>query len=133
MKSIFESIVFGSTLLALAAGLTGCGDDDERRFVRAGLRQGRGRQVQERSGLHGHVQQRQGHDADGLRKSYNAVASCYAGAKFTCDNNEESVAKECNKQESAYAECLQSGGKDDGDKDGGGGNDNGGKGGSGGK
>jgi hypothetical protein len=59
----------------------------------------------------------------GCTGSYSALTSCYAGATFTCDADEESVAEKCNAQEIAYAECVQSGGEDDATEDAGGGTD----------
>jgi hypothetical protein len=128
MKSIFNSFVFASTLVALAAGLAGCGDDDDTGAscaqVCAKVEAAKCKNDPDCMDTCSSVKDK---TPMGCSKSYDALASCYAGAKFTCDADEESVAKECSKQESAYAECLQSGGKDDSDKDAGGADDSGGK------
>lgn len=132
MKSIFNSIVFGSTLVVSVAVLAGCGDDDTEgggascAQVCAKVEAAKCKKDPDCMKTCSNVKDQ---TPMGCTKSYNALASCYAGAKFTCDDDEQSVAKECSKQETAYSECLQSGGKDDGDKDAGGGSDNGGSGG----
>jgi hypothetical protein len=127
MKSFFKSVVFGSTLVALAV-LAGCGDDDSEGGgascaqvcvkVEAAKCDNDPDCMDTCNGIK---------DATpmGCRSTYNALTSCYATAKFTCDGDKESVTKDCAKQETAYAECRQSGGKDDGDKDAGAGDDNG--------
>jgi hypothetical protein len=53
----------------------------------------------------------------GCTEVYNALTRCYVSAKFTCDDDKQSVAKDCSKQERAYAECLAGGGTDGGAKD----------------
>lgn len=136
MKSIFKSVVFGSTLIALASVLAGCGDDDSEgggascAQVCAKVEAAKCKKDPDCMDTCSNVKDQ---TPMGCTKSYNALASCYAGAKFTCDKDEQSVAEECSKQEVAYNECLQSGGKDDGDKDAGGdtsdAGDNGGSGG----
>lgn len=118
MKSFLNVIVFGSTLAAAAAVLPGCGDDDDAGVSCAQL-------------CPNIMAAKCKNDPDcmetcnkvkdttpmGCTDVYNALTRCYLSAKFTCDDDEQSVAKECSKQESAYAECLAGGGKDGGAKD----------------
>jgi hypothetical protein len=135
MKTILNSTVLSSTLVALVSVLAGCGDDDSAggascAQVCAKVEAAKCKNDPDCTSRCNDVKDS---TPMGCAGSYNALATCYAGAKFTCDADEESVAKECSKQETAYAECRESGGKDDGDKDAGGGNSNGDNAGSGGK
>jgi hypothetical protein len=124
MKPICNLFVLGSTLGVLAAVLVGCGDDDSEggascAQVCAKVEAAKCKNDPDcMSTCNGYKDS----TPMGCTDTYNALTRCYAGATFTCDNAKESVAKECSKQESAYAECVQSGGKDDG-KDAGGGRD----------
>ena len=125
MKSTFSSTLSSATLAAFTAVLAGCGDDD------AG---GGATCVQVCAKVEAANCE---NDSDcmstcndvkdstpmGCTGSYSALTNCYAGATFTCDADEESVAEGCGQQEIAYAECVQSGGEDDGNTDAGGGNE----------
>lgn len=56
---------------------------------------------------------------------YDALAKCFSGAKFTCDDNEQSVATACSAKQDAWESCMNGGGEPDA---GAGGSGSGGKG-----
>src|SRR5262249_34364226 len=44
---------------------------------------------------------------------YDALAKCFSTAKFTCDDNEQSVATACASKQDAWESCINSGGEPD--------------------
>jgi hypothetical protein len=118
MKSFRDVIVFGSTLAAVAAVLAGCDDDAEAGASCAQICPNvMAAKCENDPDCMATCNKVKDSTPMGCTDVYNALTRCYAGAKFTCDGDEQSVAKECSQQERAYAECLTGGGKDGGAKD----------------